>query len=82
MSSPSGFARAGGTRVTLRGTGFHDEMKVTFGAGAATIAEVPDPFTAIVLSPRGNTGVVDVAARMRERFGGKDRKADWQTTGR
>ncbi|HEY0839645.1 MAG TPA: IPT/TIG domain-containing protein [Vulgatibacter sp.] len=62
LVEPAMGARAGGTRVTLRGTGFHDEMKVTFGAGEATIDEVPDPFTAIVLSPRGNTGVVDVSA--------------------
>ncbi len=55
-------ARAGGTQVTLRGRGFQVGMDASFGAVAATSIEVLDPYTAVALTPRGNTGIVDVGA--------------------
>ncbi|HWV37686.1 MAG TPA: IPT/TIG domain-containing protein [Vulgatibacter sp.] len=58
---PTVGSRAGGTRVTLRGAGFRDGMTVTFGDAAASDLEVLDPFTAVVRSPRGDTGIVDVS---------------------
>ncbi|HWV37688.1 MAG TPA: IPT/TIG domain-containing protein [Vulgatibacter sp.] len=55
-------ARAGGTRVTLRGSGFDSRLRVIFGLAEADGVEVLDPFTAVVLSPKGDTGIVDVTA--------------------
>lgn len=59
---PSVAARAGGARITLRGSGFYDGMPVSFGANASAEVEVLDPFTAIAVTPRGNSGIVDVTA--------------------
>jgi len=58
---PTMGSRAGGTRVTLRGSGFRDGMTASFGTKGALDLEVMDPFTAIVRSPRGDAGIVDVS---------------------
>lgn len=57
---PASGARAGGTRVFVRGTGFRGEMKVYFGPNEAESVVVLDPYTLEVLTPRGNTGLVDL----------------------
>ncbi len=57
---PSTGARAGGTRITLRGSGFRDGMRVHFGDAEAELVEVLDPFTATASTPRSNAGIVDV----------------------
>lgn len=59
---PATGSRAGGTRVTLRGKGFYDGMPVAFGPAQSAQIEVVDPFTAIVITPRGNVGTFDVRA--------------------
>lgn len=59
VDPPTG-ARAGGTRVFVRGTGFRGEMQVYFGDAKADAVTVVDPFTLEVLTPRGNVGLVDV----------------------
>lgn len=57
---PSSGARAGGTRVFVRGTGFRGEMKVAFGGNDAESVTVLDPYTLEVITPRGNLGLVDL----------------------
>jgi len=59
-SDPTTGARAGGTRVTLRGRGFRPGLAASFGATAAASVAVQDPFTAVLVTPRGNVGTVDV----------------------
>ncbi|HEY0839510.1 MAG TPA: IPT/TIG domain-containing protein, partial [Vulgatibacter sp.] len=59
VDPPTG-ARAGGTRVTLRGAGFDRSLTATFGDARATLESVLDPFTSIWVTPRGNAGLVDV----------------------
>ncbi|HEY0840523.1 MAG TPA: IPT/TIG domain-containing protein, partial [Vulgatibacter sp.] len=58
---PSVGAQAGGTLVTLRGSGFRAGMQVRFGQAEARSVDVSDPFTAVAISPRGNAGLVDVS---------------------
>jgi len=60
VDPPTG-ARAGGTRVFLRGTGFRGDLRVRFGDAEAEHVSVVDPFTLEVLTPRGNVGTVDVS---------------------
>lgn len=57
---PSIGARAGGTRVYIRGAGFRGEMKVFFGDNEAESVEVLDPHTIEAITPRGDTGLVDL----------------------
>lgn len=59
-------ARAGGTRTVLRGTGFHEGMAVSFGAVGSDRVTIEDPFTAVVYTPRGEVGTVDVGALSRD----------------
>lgn len=67
--SPTTGARAGGTRVTVRGSGFRPGLSGSFGTVAATEVELLDPFTAVVVAPRGEVGTVDVSVES----GGGDR---------
>ncbi|AKU93068.1 IPT/TIG domain-containing protein [Vulgatibacter incomptus] len=62
LVDPSMGARAGGTRVTLRGSGFRPGMATSFGDTASPSVQVIDPFTAVATTPKGSTGVVDVQA--------------------
>lgn len=59
VDPPSG-ARAGGTRVLVRGSGFRGEMKVFFGANESEEVNVLDPFTLEVYTPKGHVGLVDL----------------------
>ncbi len=59
-SEPSAGARAGGTRVTVRGKGFRPGLGGSFGAAAATEVQVIDSHTAALVAPRGNVGTVDL----------------------
>jgi hypothetical protein len=58
--SPTVGARAGGTRVTLLGTGFEPGLAVRFGGVPARTVEVKNPFLATAVSPGGTNGTVDV----------------------
>lgn len=60
VEPPSG-ARAGGTRVTLRGAGFDPTLSAKFGVASARLESVLDPFTSIWVTPRGDAGLVDVS---------------------
>jgi hypothetical protein len=61
ISPPSG-AIAGGTRVTITGTGFQSGAAVTFGTASATnIVVSPDGTTITLIVPRNGAGVVNVA---------------------
>lgn len=59
---PTTGARAGGTRTILRGTGFQPGLSVSYGPGNSNRITVEDPFTAVVYTPRGEVGTVDVSA--------------------
>jgi autotransporter-associated beta strand protein len=58
ISPPSGF-RAGGTLVTIQGTGLDEVTAVDFGPNAGTIVD-ESADTIDVLSPAGAVGTVDV----------------------
>src|SRR5690606_60207 len=60
VAEPATGARAGGTRVIVRGAGFRDEMRVYFGENEADGVQILDPFTLEILSPRGSVGLVDL----------------------
>lgn len=51
---------AGGTSVTITGTGFESGATVTFGGNAATNVSVVDSTTITCDTPAGTTGTVDV----------------------
>lgn len=59
VDPPTG-ARAGGTRVLVRGSGFRGAMQVFFGPNEAEEVTVLDPFTLEVYTPKGNVGLVDL----------------------
>ncbi len=58
--SPSSGATAGGTVVTITGTGFQSVDRVSFGAFAASSFEVNSATSITALSPAQGTGVVDL----------------------
>jgi alpha-tubulin suppressor-like RCC1 family protein/Tol biopolymer transport system component len=60
--TPSSGPTAGGTAVTLTGTGFYAPVSVTFGDVAATDITVVSPTTVTVLTPAHAAGSVDVVA--------------------
>lgn len=57
---PTTGAQAGGTRTIVRGTGFRPGMSVSFGRTSTSRITIEDPFTAVVYTPRGEVGTVDV----------------------
>jgi len=58
--NPNSGAAAGGTGVTLTGTGLTGATGVTFGGTAATSVNVVDSNTVTAVTPAHATGVVDV----------------------
>ena len=58
--SPTSGTTAGGTDVTITGTGFTGATAVDFGANAATGVTVVSPTSITAISPAGTAGVVDV----------------------
>ncbi|MET4575763.1 midcut-by-XrtH protein [Ottowia thiooxydans] len=58
--SPSSGSTAGGTLVTLTGTGLSTTTGVTFGGIAATLVTVINPTTITAITPAHPAGVVDV----------------------
>ena len=58
-ADPATGLEAGGTDVTITGTGFTDATGVTFGGAAATSYTVTDDGTIAATTPAGS-GVVDV----------------------
>ncbi|HWV37685.1 MAG TPA: IPT/TIG domain-containing protein [Vulgatibacter sp.] len=60
---PASGARAGGTLVTVRGVGLDTpSLVLAFGGNEVRPQSVLDPFTAVVKTPRGDVGLVDVEA--------------------
>jgi hypothetical protein len=57
--SPSSGSAAGGTSVTITGTGFSNVTGVTFGGAAASFS-VPDNTTILATTPAHGPGTVDV----------------------
>lgn len=60
---PETGSQAGNTAVSLYGAGFIQGMQVLFGTKLATDVQVKGPHLAIVRSPRGDPGSVDVEVR-------------------
>jgi hypothetical protein len=60
--SPASGAQAGGTYVTLLGSGFGLGVGATFGGNAATNVELVDAYTVACDTPPGTPGPVDVTA--------------------
>lgn len=60
VAEPPTGARAGGTRVVLRGRGFREELRVFFGEQEAESLRILDSHTLEVFSPRGEVGLVDL----------------------
>lgn len=58
--SPDGGPAAGGTSVTITGTGFAPGAKVSFGVTAATSATVTSSTSITAVAPAGFAGSVDV----------------------
>ena len=58
--APTSGALAGGTSVTITGSGFSGASGVTFGAAAATAVTVVSATSITVTSPAGAAGTVDV----------------------
>src|SRR6202011_3920851 len=58
--SPSSGLLAGGTPVTITGTGFTWAGAVHFGTGAASAVTVVSDTSVTATSPAGSAGVVDV----------------------
>ncbi len=58
--SPNAGPTAGGTSVTVTGTGFTTATAVHFGGTAATTFTVNSPTTISVVSPAGSAGTVDI----------------------
>jgi hypothetical protein len=59
--NPAAGTTAGGTEVTITGTGFHSPMQVFFGGRPATSIVVVNPTTITVRTPPGSRGVADVS---------------------
>ena len=57
---PTSGSTAGGTAVTVRGTGFMSGATVTFGGAAATALSVLSPTTITVSAPAHALGAVDI----------------------
>jgi alpha-tubulin suppressor-like RCC1 family protein len=55
-------AGAGGSEVTITGTGFEGATEVNFGSGEATSFEVQSPSTILAVTPPG-AGTVDITVR-------------------
>ena len=60
MISPTAGPIAGGTQVTVTGTGFSPAAKVSFGEDAATNVAVKSPTELVATSPAHSAGPVDV----------------------
>ncbi len=60
---PETGAIAGNTLVAVYGAGFGPGMKVLFGRNEATQVEVKSPQVALVRSPKGSVGMVDVTVK-------------------
>jgi len=60
--TPTSGAQAGGTNVTLYGTGFGPGLTASFGSAQAPNLLLVDPYTAACTTPPGNPGQVDVVA--------------------
>jgi large repetitive protein len=58
--SPSGGPLAGGTAITITGTGFAAPATVSVGGVAASAVSVVDPTTITATTPAGAAGAVDV----------------------
>lgn len=58
--TPSSGSTAGGTSVTITGTGFENGATVTFGANSATSVTVVDSTTITASTPSGAAGLTDV----------------------
>jgi large repetitive protein len=58
--SPASGSTAGGTSVTITGTGFNGATDVLFGATAGTSLTVVSDTTITIISPAHTTGTVDV----------------------
>lgn len=58
--TPSAGPTAGGTPVTITGTGFMEGAKVTFGNMAATAVVISSPTSLTAVTPAHTGGVVDV----------------------
>ena len=59
--TPSSGPSAGGTAVTIRGTGFEPGLIVEFGGEQATSVEIVDSSTVVATTPAHETGTVWVA---------------------
>lgn len=57
---PDNGSIAGNTAVSLYGNGFRPGMVVTFGTRSATVVDVKSPHLAVLRTPRGDVGLVDV----------------------
>lgn len=66
--SPSSGSTAGGTSVTITGTGFTAVTGVSFGSAAATSFTVNSSTSITAVAPAGSAGIVDV--RVTSRFFG------------
>ena len=55
-------AQAGGTQVSVFGRGFDRTLALQFGGKAATLVRLQSPSEAVLLTPPGNPGAVDVSA--------------------
>lgn len=66
---PERGAIAGGTLVTVLGSGFGESTVVSFGANKAKDVKIIDSHTLSCRTPKGNVGTVDVKV---ERLGAKD----------
>jgi hypothetical protein len=66
--SPSSGSTAGGTSVTITGTGFNAVTAVSFGSMAATSFTVNSTTSITAVAPSGSAGIVDV--RVTSRFFG------------
>ena len=60
LASPATGSAAGGTSVTITGTGFTGATSVTFGSGAATSVTVVNDTTLTCATPAGQVGPVSV----------------------
>jgi alpha-tubulin suppressor-like RCC1 family protein len=58
--SPKAGAMAGGTEVTIAGSGFEDATQVSFGATPAASFTVSSDSSITAVSPAGSVGVVDI----------------------
>ena len=68
--APASGAQAGGTYVTLLGTGFGLGVAASFGGSAASEVTFVDPYTVSCHTPPGSPGPVDVTATLPPSGGG------------